>query len=63
MTTQLTRDQIMRGKNIDPASRLARAKKGAAASPWSKGPTVHSKRVAEIFAANRPKKKVGRHNP
>lgn len=58
MKAPLTRDQIMRGKNLDPDSRLSRAKKGAAASPWSKGHCVHSNKPREGFV-ERPRPNTG----
>lgn len=54
----LTREQIMRGKNLDPASRLARAKKGAKASPWSKGPVVRRSKPPAGFV-ERPSPNTG----
>jgi hypothetical protein len=51
MTAPLTYEQIQRGKNLDPASRTSRAKKGAAKSPWSKGPTVNTTRAHAEFQA------------
>lgn len=49
----MNRDQIMRGKNLCPRSRTERAKKGAANSPWSKGPVCTTHRAAQVFAQNR----------
>jgi hypothetical protein len=51
MTAPLTYEQIQRGKNLCPISRTKRAQKGAAKSPWSKGPTVNTSRAHAEFKA------------
>jgi hypothetical protein len=52
----MTIDKSMRGKNLCPISRRERGRKAAAASPWSKGPTVPTNRAKRIFGENRKAK-------
>lgn len=56
-----TREQTQVGKNLCPISRTKRGVKGAAASPWSKGPTCDTNRARREFAARRPVKPVAKN--